>query len=130
MSELQDYFRRVRDGELVVDRNHPAFGFLDVAIQRFNSETVGSDIVPPPAERDLLNAISTAAIQEVIREPRAGDLLRSEPGQPEEPFVSEVRRLIVTPPRNPATTVNIQGDVIINNAMREIDSKKIPEQSK
>lgn len=71
-----------------------------------------------------------AAMQGVIRVPRAEALLRSEPGQPEETFVREVRRLIVTQPREPTTTINIQGGATINNAIHEIDSMSIPEPSR
>jgi hypothetical protein len=72
-------------------------------------------------------------MQGVIRVPRAEALLRSEPGQPEEPFVRQVRQLIVTQPRGP--TINIQGDVgqvttNYDNAIHEIDSKNIPEETK
>ena len=57
---------------------------------------------------------------------RSNDLVR-----PEEPVVQEVRRMIVAEPRESnTTTINIQGDVTISNAIQEIDSKYIPEQSK
>lgn len=63
-------------------------------------------------------------------------MLRSEPGQLEVPFVREILRLIVTSPGgSTATTTNVQGDVgqvtiNYNNAIREIDSKNIPEETK
>ena len=130
VAEIDDCFSRMREGELIIDNPHPDFGWFNLAIQRYRSATITSVVPSLDDIRDLLNAISMAAMQGVIIVPRAEALPRSEPGQPEETFVREVRRLIVTQLREPTATINIQGGPTINNAIREIDSMSIPEPSR
>ena len=46
-AEIRDYFRRVRDGELVVDNTHPEYGWLNIALQKYRAATIGSALAPP-----------------------------------------------------------------------------------
>jgi hypothetical protein len=109
---------------------------VKLALQKYRAATMGAALAPPAVTQELLDAISIAAMQGVIRVPRAEDVLRSESGQLEEPFVREILRLIVASPGvSTATTTNIQGDVgqvtiNYNNAIKEINSKNIPEETK
>jgi hypothetical protein len=136
-SDIYNFFDRVREGELIVDDRHPNYRALESALERFRHQEEISVAASPDVIRDTLNAISMATMRGVIKVRGAESLLSSEPGQPEEPFVREVRRLIVTPPRESTTspTINIQGDVgeiniIYNNAIQDINSKNIPEERK
>jgi hypothetical protein len=133
-NDVNNFQDRVTNHELVVDRTHPHYPELDSALQRFNHESEFSVVPSPQTIRNTLNAISMATMRGVVRVGGAESLFSSQPGRPEEPFVQEIRRLIVMPPKE-SNTINIQGDVgeitiIHNNAVKEIDSKNIPEESK
>jgi hypothetical protein len=133
-SDINNFQDRVARGELDVNNRHPHFEELEFALQRFNDESRFSVVPSPDTIRNALNAISMATMRGVITVREAESLLSSEPGQPEEPFVQEVRRLIVMQP-NESNITSFQGDVgqisiIHNNAIKEINSKNIPEESK
>jgi hypothetical protein len=108
-SEVETVLKRIRDGEFEIDTARPGAKALQHALQSYRVDKMTCAVPSPHIVKDTRIAIDIAISQGVIKPTGAESFLKKEPGKPEEGFVVEILKLVLTQTRGSVT--NIQGNV-------------------